>query len=255
MIEVIDLSMSYGELVALDQLNLKIKKGEFFAFLGPNAAGKTTTIKLLTGLLQATSGTAKICGFDVFEEPLEVKKRIGYVPDVAEFYDKLTPSEFMNFIGDLFQMDSGESRRITADLFDRLSLGEHAGQRIEHLSHGTRQRLGIASALLHSPEVIVIDEPMVGLDPRHTRIIKEELKERSRKGVTVFMSTHQLNVAEELADRIGVINNGRLCAVGSLAELRQLPQSQSGAEGVESGIEDLFLALTEKNVLEVKSAE
>ena len=152
MIETIGLSLSYGDLLALDQLNLRIEKGEFFAFLGPNAAGKTTTIKLLTGLLQASSGTAKICGFDVFEEPVEAKRRIGYVPDLAEFYDKLTPVEFMEFIGDLFQMERRDSQRGTRELFERFSLDEYADQRIEHLSHGTRQRLGIASALLHEPE-------------------------------------------------------------------------------------------------------
>jgi len=254
MIETIGLSMSYGDLVALDELNLRIEKGEFFAFLGPNAAGKTTTIKLLTGLLKASSGTARICGFDVFEESVEAKRRIGYVPDIAEFYDKLTPMEFMEFIGDLFQMDRRESQRGTGELFERFSLDEYAGQRIEHLSHGTRQRLGIASALLHKPEVIIIDEPMVGLDPRHTRVIKQELKERSRKGVTVFMSTHQLNVAEELADRIGVINNGRMCAVGSLEELRGLRGDREGDESGQAGLEELFLALTENNVLDVESA-
>jgi len=255
MIETIGLSMKYGELLALDELSIRIEKGEFFAFLGPNAAGKTTTIKLLTGLLKPSSGTAKICGFDVFKEPIEAKRRIGFVPDIAEFYDKLTPLEFMEFIGDLFEMDRDDSKRGTGELFERFSLNEYAGQRIEHLSHGTRQRLGIASALLHEPEVIIIDEPMVGLDPRHTRVIKQELKERSQKGVTVFMSTHQLNVAEELADRIGVINNGRICALGSLDDLRGM----GGAEGEDGegqvGLEDLFLALTEKSVLDVKNAK
>lgn len=255
MIETIGLSMSYGDLLALDDLSLRIEKGEFFAFLGPNAAGKTTTIKLLTGLLKASSGTARICGYDVFENSIEAKRKIGYVPDVAEFYDKLTPLEFMDFIGDLFQMERADSRRGTGELFERFSLNEHAGQRIEHLSHGTRQRLGIASAMLHEPEVIIIDEPMVGLDPRHTRVIKQELKERSQKGVTVFMSTHQLNVAEELADRIGVINNGRICALGTLDEIRQIQGGGEGAGGGKAGLEDLFLALTEKDVLNEKSAE
>ena len=152
-------------------------------------------------------------------------------------------------------MERPISRRSTGELFERFSLNEHAGQRIEHLSHGTRQRLGIASALLHEPEVIIIDEPMVGLDPLHTRIIKQELKERSQNGVTIFMSTHQLNVAEELADRIGVINNGRMCAVGTLDELRKTQEARDGEGERKTGLEDLFLALTEKNVLDVKSAE
>jgi len=240
--------MRYGDLLALDGLSLRIEKGEFFAFLGPNAAGKTTTIKLLTGLLKATSGTVKICGFDIFEEPVEAKRRIGYVPDVAEFYDKLTPLEFMEFIGDLFGMARRDSRGGTRGLFDKFSLGGHSGQRIENLSHGTLQRLGIAAALLHEPEVLIIDEPMLGLDPHHTRVIKQELKERSRNGVTVFMSTHQLNVAEELADRIGIIDNGRMRAVGTLEELRRTHQERDQDGGGQTGLEELFLALTEKIV-------
>lgn len=250
MIETSDLSMRYGDLLALDCLSLRIEKGEFFAFLGPNAAGKTTSIKLLTGLLKPTSGTVKICGFDILGEPVEAKRRIGYVPDVAEFYDKLTPLEFMEFIGDLFGMARCDSRGGTRDLFDKLSMDEHSSQRIENLSHGTLQRLGIAAALLHEPEVIIIDEPMLGLDPYHTRVIKRELKERSRNGVTVFMSTHQLNVAEELADRIGIINNGRMRAVGTLDELLRLHQKQDQGGGGQTGLEDLFLALTEKSVLD-----
>lgn len=250
MIETSDLSMRYGDLLALDGLSLRIEKGEFFAFLGPNAAGKTTTIKLLTGLLKASSGTVHICGFDILEEPVEAKRRIGYVPDVAEFYDKLTPMEFMEFIGDLFEMERDHSREGTRILFDRFSLDEHSGQRIENLSHGTLQRLGIAAALLHEPEVIIIDEPMLGLDPHHTRVIKRELKERSRNGVTVFMSTHQLNVAEELADRIGIINNGRMSAMGTLDELRRMHQKRDQGRDNQTGLEDLFLALTEKSVLD-----
>lgn len=255
MIETIGLSMNYGDLLALDDLNLRIEKGEFFAFLGPNAAGKTTTIKLLTGLIKASSGTARICGYDIIQESIEAKRKIGYVPDVAEFYDKLTPLEFMDFIGDLFQMERSDSRRGTGELFERFSLNDHAGQRIEHLSHGTRQRLGIASAMLHEPDVIIIDEPMVGLDPRHTRVIKQELKERSQKGVTVFMSTHQLNVAEELADRIGVINNGQICALGTLDEISRIQGGGGGDRRGKTGLEDLFLALTEEDVLNTESAE
>ncbi len=242
--------MSYGNLLALDRLSLRIGEGEFFAFLGPNAAGKTTTIKLLTGLLKASSGSVHICGFDISKEPVEAKRRIGYVPDVAEFYDKLTPLEFMEFIGDLFGMARSEARAGTRRLFATFSLDEHSGQRIENLSHGTLQRLGIASALLHEPEVIIIDEPMLGLDPHHTRVIKRELKQRSQNGVTVFMSTHQLNVAEELADRIGIISNGRMKAVGTMEELRRQHQKTDRAEGGQTGLEDLFLALTEGIVLD-----
>jgi len=240
MIETTQLSMRYGDLLALDRLDLVIPAGELFAFLGPNAAGKTTTIKLLTGLIEPTGGNARICGYDIQKEPLEAKRRIGYIPDVAEFYDKLTPLEFMAFIGELFRVDHGEAKRRTADLLERFSLVPHARQRIENLSHGTRQRLAFASALLHDPEVIIVDEPMVGLDPKNSRVVKEELKARSRAGVTVFLSTHLLNVAEELADRIGIINDGRLLALGTMAELRaRLGASENGT------LEDLFLGITE----------
>lgn len=239
MIETRGLCMRYGDLLALDQLSLRIEKGELFAFLGPNGAGKTTTIKLLTGLLRPTEGEALICGFDIQKEPLEAKKRIGYVPDVAEFYDKLTPREFMKFIADLFGVEHKQAGKATEALFDRFSLHHYAEQRIENLSHGTRQRLAISSALLHDPEVIIIDEPMVGLDPHNAKVVKEELKERSQSGATVLMSTHLLSVAEEVADRIGVINEGRLQAVGSLDEIHS---ARSGAGG--RSLEELFLELT-----------
>ncbi|MBL9152298.1 MAG: ABC transporter ATP-binding protein [Verrucomicrobiales bacterium] len=238
MIEINDLSMDYGRLRALERLNLRIEPGEFFAFLGPNAAGKTTTIKLLTGLLRPTSGSARICGFDIQTQPMEAKRRVGYVPDVAEFYDKLTAIEFMSFIAELFEVPVGEARRRTGALFERFALVPHASQRIENLSHGTKQRLAIASALLHNPEVIIIDEPMVGLDPINARVVKEELKARSESGVTVFLSTHLLNVAEELADRIGIIHRGRLIALGGVGDLRRRLARETG------DLEAIFLELT-----------
>ncbi len=245
MIEIEDLSMRYGPLQALDRLNLKIHQGEFFAFLGPNAAGKTTTIKLLTGLIKPTAGRALICGHDIQQDPIAAKQRIGYVPDVADFYDKLTPLEFMEFIGDLFGLSRKEGAKRTAALFEQFSLAGVSRQQIENLSHGTRQRLAISSALLHNPEVIVIDEPMVGLDPRHSRVVKEELKARSRAGTTVFMSTHLLNIAEELADRIGIINHGRLLELGTLEELRQKRNSEANG----GRLEEIFLELTESETL------
>lgn len=240
MIETENLSMRYGELLALDGLDLQIGKGEFFAFLGPNAAGKTTTIKLLTGLMRPTAGRARICGFDIQEEPIEAKKRIGYVPDVAEFYDKLTPLEFMGFIAELFEVDPAGAAKRTPELLEQFSLTNYAAQRIENLSHGTRQRLAIASALLHDPEVIVIDEPMIGLDPKNARVVKEELKARSLAGTTVFLSTHLLNVAHELADRIGIVNHGRLLAVGTVDEIRDRVEGGRGRS-----LEEVFLELTE----------
>ena len=247
MIEINDLSMSYGRLRALDNLNLTIGQGEFFFFFFPNAAGKTTTIKLLTGLLRPTSGSAKVCGFDVQAEPMEAKRRIGYIPDVAEFYDKLTAVEFMSFIADLFEVEFETAQRKTRELFVQFSLTSYATQRVENLSHGTRQRLAIASALLHDPEVIIIDEPMVGLDPRNARVVKEELKARSRAGTTIFLSTHLLNVAEELADRVGIIHHGRLIALGTVAELRKAREKDGG------DLEEIFLEMTESDLPESAS--
>ncbi|MCB1243869.1 MAG: ABC transporter ATP-binding protein [Verrucomicrobiales bacterium] len=241
MIQIRDLCMNYGPLVALDRLNLDIPQGEFFAFLGPNGAGKTTTIKILTGLLRPTSGTVSICGHDLGSAPLGAKRRIGFIPDVAVFYEKLSPLEFMEFIGDLFSIGRQQVREATATLFSKFSLESVATRRIEGLSHGTRQRLAIASALMHDPEVIIIDEPMVGLDPKHARIVKDELKRRSRNGTTVFLSTHLLNVAEELADRVGIISEGRLIALGTVDQIRAtvsatIPEMES--------LESLFLQLT-----------
>lgn len=241
MIEISDLSMDYGPVRALDGLSLSIPQGEFFAFLGPNGAGKTTAIKLLTGLMKPLRGSVKLCGFDVQQEPLKAKAVLGYVPDVAVFYEKLTPLEFMRFIADIFEMDEARSEKLGAELFAKFHLSEYAHQRIENLSHGTRQRIAIASALLHEPKVFVIDEPMVGLDPIHSRIVKQELKERSRNGTTVLMSTHLLNIAEELADRIGIIHRGKLIELGTMAEIRQRH------EGEGMRLEDIFLEMVEQN--------
>ena len=237
MIELIHIVKRFGDLVAVNDLSLTVNRGEFFVVLGPNAAGKTTTIKVLTGLLKPTSGTARVAGFDVQAQPLDVKRRMAYVPDFPFLYDKLTPWEFFRFIGQLFRMDMAEIQKTGRELIERFHLGEFANKTIEGLSHGTRQRVAIVSALLHDPEVFVIDEPMVGLDPQHARVVKDALKERTMRGRTIFLSTHQLSVAEELADRVGIIHQGKMIAVGTPAELRR----QSGAEGP---LEKAFLALT-----------
>lgn len=243
MIQTHDLSKSFGRLKAVDSLNLDIPQGEFFAFLGPNAAGKTTTIKMLAGLLRPTRGRCVVGGFDVQEQPEAAKSLLAYVPDFPFLYDKLTAIEFMQFVGDLYEIDYAVSTTRTAELFDRFGLDPYRNELTENLSHGTRQRLVLASALLHEPKVIIIDEPMVGLDPTHARIVKDELKKRSRAGTTIFLSTHTLAVAEEIADRIGIINAGRLIAAGTIEELRQ--QSQ------ETGpLEDVFLALVENEQME-----
>ena len=240
MIELIHVVKKFGDLVAVNDVTVSVAKGEFFAMLGPNAAGKTTTLKILAGLMKPTSGSARIGGFDVQDRPLEAHGRMSYVPDFPFLYDKLTPLEFLRFTGQLFHMDDARIQAEGTELIRRFNLDEFTHKPIESLSHGTRQRIAIASALLHEPEVFVIDEPMVGLDPQHTRVVKDILKERSRAGMTVLISTHQLNVAEELASRIGIIHQGRLIAVGTANELRR----SSGAAGP---LEDVFLALTARD--------
>jgi len=236
MIELEHLGKTFGDVIAVDDLSLTVAPGEFFAMLGPNAAGKTTTMKLLTGLVKPTSGRARICGFDIQTHPLEARRQLAYVPDFPFLYDKLTAWEFFRFTGQLFRLPDDLIEANAAALVERFNLGESAARPLESLSHGTRQRIAIVSALLHDPKVFVIDEPMVGLDPQHARVVKDVLKERSRAGMTVLLSTHQLDIAEEMADRIGIIHGGRLIAVGTREELRR----QSG----QSGLEDAFLKLT-----------
>jgi ABC-2 type transport system ATP-binding protein len=230
------LTKRFGALTAVDNLDLHVAPGEFFAFLGPNAAGKTTTIKMLTGLLKPSSGTVHIDGRDMQREPLKAKAQLAYVPDFPFLYDKLTSLEFMQFVGDIFRLDRKVAAHQTLELFDKFHLNDYSHELTENLSHGTKQRLVIASALLHNPKILVIDEPMVGLDPRHARIVKDEFRARASAGMTVFLSTHQLSVAEEMADRIGIINHGRLIALGTVEELRS-SSDEAGA------LEKVFLSL------------
>jgi len=237
MIELDQLVKKFGGLTAVNQVSLRINRGEFFAVLGPNAAGKTTMIKMLAGLIKPTTGRALICGFDIQTQPLEARRRLAYVPDFPFLYDKLTAREFFRFVGQLFQLDPARIEQNSKELVARFHLADYVDRALEGLSHGTRQRVAIAAALLHDPEVFVIDEPMVGLDPQHARIVKDVLKERSLKGMTVLVSTHQLSIAEEMADRIGIIHEGKLIAVGTREELR----TRSGSSGQ---LEDVFLALT-----------
>ncbi len=237
MIELVNLVKKFGGLTAVNDISLTIPRGEFFAMLGPNAAGKTTTLKLLAGLMKPTSGCARVCGFDMQAQPLEARRHIAYVPDFPFLYDKLTAWEFFRFTGQLFQMDLAHIEANAQELISRFHLTDFVNRPLEGLSHGTRQRVAIVSALLHEPEVFVIDEPMVGLDPQHARVVKDVFKERSRAGVTVLVSTHQLEIAEEMADRIGVINGGKLIAVGTRDELRR----QTGSS---DHLEEIFLSLT-----------
>jgi len=236
-IELEQVRKEFGELVAVRDLSLTVQRGELFAFLGPNGAGKTTTVKLLAGLLRPTSGTVRVCGFDVARQSLEVKRRLSYVPDQPYLYDKLTGREFLEFVGGLHRMDgAGFSHRVE-ELLELFGCTSYADELAENYSHGMKQRVVLASALLTDPEVIVIDEPIVGLDPRSARLVKDVLRERIRAGVTVFMCTHTLSVAEELADNIGIVDRGRLIAHGTLEEIRR----ESRLDG---SLEELYLDLT-----------
>ena len=238
---------NYGSLRAVDGLDLEIAQGEFFAFLGPNAAGKTTTIKMLSGLLKPTAGSIEIGGCDIAREPEKAKAQMAYVPDFPFLYDKLTAAEFMRFVGDVYGMERSAISANTGELFEKFHLGEYRHELTENLSHGTRQRLVIASALLHEPRVFIIDEPMVGLDPMHARIVKQEFRDRARAGMTIFLSTHQLSVAEEMADRIGIIHRGQMIALGTVAELRAKSHENGGLERVFLSLIDQEEAHREKS--------
>lgn len=232
------LSKRYEDVVAVNSLNLRVERGEFLAFLGPNGAGKTTTIKMLSGLIRPTSGRAVVAGYDVQQNPVEAKRRIGYIPDHPYLYEKLSGRDFFHFVGDLFSIPRAQQEARLEELFSTFLLTSVADKLIENYSHGMRQKLVISASLMHDPEIIIVDEPMVGLDPQSARIVKNLFTSEARRGKTVFLSTHTLSVAEELADRIGIINKGNLIFLGTLQELRQ--QQQSG----NAGLEDLFLQLT-----------
>ncbi|MFH1093033.1 MAG: ABC transporter ATP-binding protein [Candidatus Omnitrophota bacterium] len=240
MIKIDNLSKHFGELIALDNLSIEISQGEFFAFLGPNAAGKTTTIKLLTGLLKPTGGSASICGYDIQKDYIKAKSLISYIPDFPFLYDKLTGREFLDFIVNLYP--EGASKRteeLMRELLFIFGLEPHKDNLVEYYSHGMRQKLVFAASLLHNPSVIIIDEPMVGLDPHSVKVVKDILKNKSKEGVTIFLSTHTLSVAEELADRIGIIDKGKLLAIGTLDNLKS-------SFAIKGKLEDVFLRITEE---------
>jgi ABC-2 type transport system ATP-binding protein len=246
MIEIVNLVKDFGDTKAVNGVNLVVPKGEFFAILGPNAAGKTTTIKIVVGLMKPTAGIVRVAGFDVQTEPLEARRRLAYVPDFPFLYDKLTPWEFLRFTGQLFRMSEAHIQTAGRELAARFNLESYLSKPIESLSHGTRQRVAIVSALLHDPDVFILDEPMVGLDPHHARVVKDVLKERANAGMTVFISTHQLSVAEEMADRIGIMHQGKLVAVGTRDELHHL-------SGISGALEKVFLALTADEQIQSRS--
>ncbi len=236
MIKLINLTKRYGNLTAVNNINLEIGQGEVFGFLGPNGAGKTTTIKMMAGLLQPTSGNALIGGYDIQKDPLRAKFITGFIPDRPFLYEKLTAMEFMQFVSKLYDMNRAENR--IAELLELFSLSEWADELVENFSHGMKQRLVMASALLHRPRVLVVDEPMVGLDPRGARLVKDIFKEISSAGVTVFMSTHTLEIVEQMCTRVAIINKGEIIAEGSVADLGRM------ARMPDSRLEPIFLKLT-----------
>ncbi len=237
MIEIDALTREFGTLRAVDGLSLSIPKGELFCFLGPNGAGKTTTIKMLTGLLRPTSGTIRIGGRDITDDPVATKRLMGYIPDTPYLYERLTAEEFLRFTADLYDVPPSQIAGDIDQYFGQFGLQDHRNALIKDLSHGMRQRLIYCSVFLHNPTVLFVDEPLMGLDPYTIKMIKNLLIEKTRSGMTIFLTTHILALAEDIADRIGIIMNGSLVELGTVKELAD----QSGISG---SLEDVFLELT-----------
>lgn len=239
MIELQRVSKSYGNTVAVRDLSLAIERGELFAFLGPNGAGKTTTIKMMCGLLFPTAGTVRIAGFDIQTQGEQARRLISYVPDQPFLYEKLTGREMLQFIADMYGMPAEHGQTRMQEMIELFGLESFVDNLTQNYSHGMRQRTVFACALLHEPQVLIVDEPTVGLDPRSIRLLKDLLRKEAERGVTVFLSTHSLDIAQELADRIGVIGQGRLIGCGDLDTLRK----QAALDG---NLEEVFLKLTEE---------
>ena len=239
MISLEKVSKTYGSKPAVINLDLHIEAGELFAFLGPNGAGKTTTIKMICGLLFPTSGTIRVGGFDLQRQGDKARQLISYVPDQPYLYEKLTGREFLQFIAEMYGMEQNYGRQRMAEVIDIFNLSDFVDDLTERFSHGMRQRTVFAAALLHEPRVLIVDEPTVGLDPKSVRLLKDLLKQQAGRGVTIFLSTHSLDVAQELADRIGVVANGRLIGCGTLDHLR-------GQAAHSGSLEEVFLKLTEE---------
>ncbi len=243
MIELINVTRKYGKFTAVDNLNLAVPKGEVFGFIGPNGAGKTTTIKMLGGIIPPSSGQVKIAGIDMAEEPENAKRRIGFIPDRPFLYEKLTGMEFLHFIAELYGVDRRTFVQESEKLLTMFSLIDWSNELIESYSHGMKQRLIMAAALLHDPELIIVDEPLVGLDPEGIKMVRELFKQFAQKEKTVFMSTHTLKVAEDICDRIGIINHGKMIAIGTIRELRHQAESDN------ADLEAVFLKLTRARLM------
>jgi ABC-2 type transport system ATP-binding protein len=228
----------YGRLRAVDDISLHVLPGEVFAFLGPNGAGKTTTIKMMTGLLAPDAGRIEVCGFAMSSDARAAKARLAYVPDQPFLYQKLSAREFLSFVGQMYELDADLCLERANQYMALLDVTRFADQLAESYSHGMKQRVVLAAALMHDPQVLVVDEPMVGLDPRTVRIVKDIFRQRAAAGRTVFMSTHTLDVAESIAHRIAIIHQGRIVACGTLDELK-------ARAAREHRLEDIFLELTQ----------
>lgn len=238
MIKAVDLTKKFDDLWAVRKLDLEIGEGEIFAFLGPNGAGKTTTIKLLTGLLKPTSGKVYLGGYDIERERLSALGIVSYIPDQPFLYDKLSGREFLKFIGELYNVRDLRNRM--EEVLETFELSDAGDRLIEDYSHGMRQKLIFSASLLHDPRIIIIDEPMVGLDPKTVRLVKDMFRKKAEAGVTIFLSTHTLSIAEELSHRIGIIDRGQLIAMGTQEELKNTAREKGR-------LEDVFLELTSAN--------
>ena len=232
------LTKRFGKLTAVRELTLEVGAGQVFGFLGPNGAGKTTTIRMLTGLVRPTSGSALVAGYDVTLEPREVKRRVGYLAETPYLYPKLSGREFLSFMAGLYEVPAAVARQRASRLLSLFELADRADELVETYSHGMRQKLALAGAMLHEPPVLFLDEPTSGLDPRSARLVKDLLVALVERGHTVFLSTHVLEIAEQLCHRVGIIDRGQVVATGTLDELRQ--QAQRNAYS----LEDIFLQLT-----------
>ena len=241
MIRLVSLTKRYGSFTAVDGIELEVPRGELFGFLGPNGAGKTTTLRMIAGILRPTSGRVEIAGIDVATNPVAAKAKLGFIPDRPFIYEKLTGAEFLRFVAGLYDQEGAQVEHRARELLALFDLEPWRDELVESYSHGMRQKLIISSAFVHRPEVIVVDEPMVGLDPKAARILKDLFREYTRRGHTIMMSTHTLEVAEAMCDRIGIIQGGKIRACGTMDELRA--SAESGARG----LEDIFLRLTGEN--------
>ena len=237
-IRLTDLTKIYRKHEAVHKLNIEVVKGELFGFLGPNGAGKTTTIKMITGLLEPTAGEAEIGGVNMWDQPLEAKKRIAYVPDQPDLYSKLTGWDYLEFIGSVFRIPKNKFQQKAEELLDIFNLTDRADELIEGYSHGMKQKIAICGALVHEPDILFLDEPTVGLDPKSARNLKNLLRKLCDSGMTAFVSTHILEIAEQMCDRVGIILDGKIIALGTMDEL------QKRAGDKEQSLEDIFLELT-----------